>query len=422
MPPPRRGRPAARPGGEPMARRGKGEGAIFYYKPRKCWVAVHDAGYGPDGKRQRVWLYGKTKREAMEKLLRLQQDALRGLPVKPERLTVAQHLEDWLLAKKRAVKSGTYLKYESHLRVHVIPVIGHVLLKDLDHRRINALYAALQEKGLAARTIFDVACILRSALDDAVAKGLIPKNPAKLVPKPQARREEARFMTQEEVRWLLQAIRGERLEAGFLLALHTGMRPGEWLGLPWEAVDLEKGTVTVQQALHEEKGRVFIGPVKTKAARRTITIPPAVVDALKVHRKRQLQERLAAGPAWQDTSLVFTTATGGMLRRSNVDGRDLARVIRKARQLAAEAYEQQGMRRSEAQARAAKLLEGVTLHSFRHTHAAILIAQGVDILAVSRRLGHANVRITLELYGHLLPGQDARAADAMERFAAGLAG
>ncbi|MBT9260224.1 MAG: tyrosine-type recombinase/integrase, partial [Clostridiales bacterium] len=92
------------------------------------------------------------------------------------------------------------------------------------------------------------------------------------------------------------------------------------------------------------------------------------------------------------------------MRRSNVDGRDLARVIRKARNLAAEAYEKQGMSRSEAQAKAGKLLEGVTLHTFRHTHASILIAQGVDILAVSRRLGHENVKISLDLYGHLLPG------------------
>ncbi len=109
-----------------------------------------------------------------------------------------------------------------------------------------------------------------------------------------------------------------------------------------------------------------------------------------------------------------------MLRRSNVDGRDLARVIRKARQLAAEAYAKGDMTPEEAKKRAEKLLQGVTLHSFRHTHAAALIAQGVDILTISRRLGHANVRITLELYGHLMPGQDEKAAAVVEGFIAGL--
>lgn len=401
-------------------RRGRGDGAIYRRKDGR-WCGQYSLGIGPDGRRQRVTVYGATRKEVLEKLAALRQDALQGLPVKPERITVGQHLRDWLAAKKRQVKSGTYLKYESHLLTHVIPAIGAVQLRDLDYRRINALYHKLEEKGLAPATMSDVASILRSALEDAVVKGLIPKNPAKMVPKPAHRREEARFMTQEEIRWLLEAVKGERLEAGFILALHTGMRPGEWLGLPWEAVDLTVGTVTVRQALHEEKGRVFIGPVKTKAALRTITLPKAAVEALRLHRKRQAAERLAAGSAWQDSGLVFTNTLGGLLRRSNVDGRDLARVIRKARQLAAEGYEKAGTTRSEAQARAAKLLEGVTLHTFRHTHAALLIAQGVDIMAVSRRLGHENVRITLELYGHLLPGQDEKAAAAMDGFLAGLA-
>ncbi|MBE3590445.1 MAG: site-specific integrase [Firmicutes bacterium] len=400
-----------------MGRRGRGEGSIFRRKDGR-WAAEMSLGYGPDGKRRRVTIYGKTKREVQEKLMQLQQDALRGLPVKPEKLTVAQHFEDWLAAKRRAVRSGTYLTYESHVRTHIIPAIGAVQLRDLDYRRINALYAKLQETGLAPSTLSDIASVLRSGLDDAVAKGLIPRNPAKMVPKPKVRRHEARFMTQEEVRWLLEAVKGERLEAGFILALYTGMRPGEWLGLPWDAVDLTMGTVTVRQALHEENGRVFIGPVKTKAALRTITIPQTVVQALREHQRRQRLERMAAGPAWQDSGLVFTNTLGGLLRRSNVSVRDLARVIRKARKLAAEAYEKASMPRSEAQAKAAKLLEGVTLHTFRHTHAAALIAAGVDILTVSRRLGHENVRITLELYGHLMPGQDEKAAAAIERFAA----
>jgi len=229
-------------------------------------------------------------------------------------------------------------------------------------------------------------------------------------------------MTPDEIRWLLEGAKGERLEDAFLVLLHTGLRIGELLGLTWDAVDLAKGTLTVRQALHEENGRVYLGDVKTKAARRTITLPNVAVEALRRWRRRQAEERLRAGAAWQnETNLLFTSRTGGPLRRSNVDGRDLARVIRKARQKAAEAYEKAGMSRSEAQAAAAKLLEGVTLHSFRHTHAALLIAQGVDIMTVSRRLGHENIRITLDLYGHLLPGQDEKAAAALDGFLANLA-
>ena len=241
------------------------------------------------------------------------------------------------------------------------------------------------------------------------------------MPKPTFQREEARFMSPEELRWLLEAVKGERLKAGFMLALHTGMRPGEWLGLPWDALDLEKGTVTVRQALHEESGRVYTRAVKTKAALRTITVPAEAVEALRAHRKRQLIERMAAGPAWHDSGLVFTNTRGGLLRRSNVDGRDPARVIRRARAPAAGAHEKAGMTRSAAQEATKGLLEGVTLHSFRHSHATALIAQGVNILTVSRRLGHENVKITLDFYRHLMPGQDEKAASAMSQFAQALA-
>ncbi|MBT9260225.1 MAG: site-specific integrase [Clostridiales bacterium] len=283
-----------------MARHGRGEGSIFRSKDG-LWSAEVSLGYGPDGKRRRVTLYGKTKREVQEKLPKLQQDALQGLPVKPERLKVQQHFEDWLTAKKRQVRPGTWLFYEACVRKHIIPVFGSLLLRDVDYRQMNAFYTQLQEKGLSPRTVHHIAGILRSALEDAVVKGLIPRNPAKLLPKPAFQRQEARFLTPEELRWFLEAVKGERLEAGFIVALHTGMRPGEWLGLPWDAVDLAKGTVSIRQALHEENGRVYIGPVKTKAALRTITLPHEAVEALRTHRKRQAAERLAAGAAWQDS-------------------------------------------------------------------------------------------------------------------------
>ncbi|MDI6871236.1 MAG: tyrosine-type recombinase/integrase [Bacillota bacterium] len=404
---------------ESKKRRGRGEGAVFQ-RADGVWTGSLSMGYGPDGKRQRVTVYGRTKKEAQEKLLKLQQDALQGLPVKPERITVQEHLTDWLLTKKGQVRSGTFLRYRFNLEKHVIPFLGSLRLRDLDYRRINALYAKLDEQGLAPRTVFDVASILRSALEDAVAKGLIPRNPAKLAAKRSPGRHEARFMTPEEVRWFLEGARGERLEDGFILALNTGCRPGEWLGLPWDAVDLSKGAITIRQALHEENGQVFIGPVKTKAAQRTIALPQAALEALHRQRRRQAEERLRAGAAWENTGLVFTNEKGGMLRRTNVDGRDLGRVIRNARRLAAEEYEKAGATRTDAQAAAEKLLAGVKLHTFRHTHAALLLAQGVDVMSVSRRLGHENIRITLDLYGHLMPGQDEKAARAMDQFTAEL--
>ncbi|NLG85337.1 MAG: site-specific integrase [Firmicutes bacterium] len=397
-------------------RRGRSEGAVYQRSEDGLWVGSVSLGYGPDGKRKRVVVYGRSKKEVQEKILKLQQDALQGLPVKPEKITVQQHVEDWLRAIQGQVRVSTLARYKYNLHTYVIPFLGHVKLQDLNYRKINALYAKLDDQGLSPRTIFDVASVLRSALEDAVVKGLIPKNPAKLAAKRSPGHQEARFMTPEEIRWFLEGVKGERLENAFVLALHTGCRPGEWLGLSWDAVDLARGTITIRQALHEVEGQVFLGPVKTKAGQRTISLPPAAIEALQRQRRQQAEERLRAGAAWKDTGLVFTDQTGGMLRRTNVDNRDFARVIKKARALAAEEYEKQGMSRTEAQAAAKKLFVGVRLHSFRHTHAAMLIAQGIDIMTISRRLGHANVRITLDLYGHLMPGQDEKAAAAVERF------
>ncbi len=377
-------------------RRGRGEGSI-HQREDGLWVAQVSLGYDAQGKRVRPAIFGKTKTEVREKLLKVQQDALKGLPVKPEKVTVAQHFEDWLRVKKSSVREATHASYTRIYRNHIEPVFGGLQLKNLDYRKINALYEALDTKGLSKRTVAYVAYLLRAALDDAMRKGLVPRNPARLAARRTYKPEEARCLTQEEMARFLDAARGERLENGFILALHTGLRPGEWLGLTWDAVDWENGRLTIRQALNEIEGRLSMGNVKTKAGLRTISLPKKALAALKRQKKRQIQKRLASGGSWQnDMNLVFTNNRGGPLPRTRVAARDLKRILRKAN------------------------LEGVTLHTLRHTHASILIYQGVDIKAVSRRLGHENITITLQTYGHLLPGQDERAAVLMDEFAASL--
>lgn len=377
------------------ARRGRGEGSIFRRKDG-VWVGKISLGYDLSRKRLRKTVYGKTKREVQDKLLRLQQDALRGLPAKPEKITVAQHFEDWLRTKKPNVRSGTYLKYESHIKTHIIPVLGHILLRDLDYRRIDAFYELLDAKGLSRSTVADIAAILRAGLKDAERKGLIPSNPARLAAPRSPGEREARFLDQDEIARFLAAAKGERLEDAFIVALNTGLRPGEWLGLTWDCVDFQNAKLTVKQALHEEVGRLFLAEPKTKAARRTISLPPAALQALRRQRKRQLEQQLAAGPKWRnELNLVFTDELGGPLRRTNIQRRDLRRICDRAG------------------------LEGVTLHTFRHTHASALIFAGVDIKTVSRRLGHKDITTTLQVYGHLLPGQDEAAAARLEAFLSG---
>src|SRR5690606_17193143 len=181
------------------------------------------------------------------------------------------------------------------------------------------------------RTIADVAALLRSALKDAVAKGLILRNPTDISIRPRAPKKEAKFLTEAELEVFLKAARGEFLEDFFILAVHTGMRASELLGLAWANVDLEGRKLVVRQAAHEIRGRMVLGDVKTEASRRIITLPTQAVEALKRQRKRQLELQLAAGAKWRnEQGLVFTNRLGGMLIRPHITRRDLRRVLNKA--------------------------------------------------------------------------------------------
>lgn len=372
-------------------RRGRGEGSI-YQRSDGTWTASISLGYDAQGKRIRPSVYGKTKKEVQAKLHKLRGDALSGLPVNPETLTVDQHFEDWFRVKAGEVKETTLLSYRETYRSAIKPHIGHVKLKDLDYRRINALYEALAEKGLT-RTISLSSFLLRAALGDATRKGLVPLNQAKLAASRPQKRKEARFMDQEEIRRFMDAAAGHRLENALTLALNTGLRPGEWLGLPWPAIDWEGQRLTITQALIEKNGRVWLDEVKSEAGRRTISLPAAAMDALKRQRRRQAEEQLAFGEGWSnEQSLVFTDTEGGMLRRSNVTRRLFKPVCKKAG------------------------LTGVTPHTLRHTHASILIFQGVDPKTISARLGHTDVAFTLSVYGHLFPGKDEAAAREVDAF------
>ena len=372
-------------------RRGRGEGSI-YKRGDGLWVASASFGYDAKGKRIRKTVYGKTKKEAREKLLEAQRDALSGLPIKPENLTLDAHFEDWL--RSRDVKDTTRNNYKNVYRANIKPYMGHLKLKDIDYRKVNALYEYLEEEKELTRSVSMVAFLLRSALEDAVKKGLVPVNQAKLAASRTQQRKEARFMDQKETKKFLEAAKGERLENALILALHTGLRPGEWLGLPWDAINWKEKKLTVKQSLVEDEGRVWIElTTKTEAGRRTISLSDTASAALKRQRKCQLEEQLAYGGEWvNEHGLVFTNTNGGLLYRSSALKRLFNRVNKKAG------------------------LEGITPHTLRHTHASILIYQGVDAKTISVRLGHEDVAFTLQTYGHLFPGQDEAAAAEVDAF------
>jgi integrase len=223
----------------------------------------------------------------------------------------------------------------------------------------------------------------------AVKWQLLHQNVATLVDPPKITRVEVEPLTSEEAQKLLQALPGDRLEARWIVGLALGLRQGEVLGLWWDDVDLEAGTLRVRRALQRQrvKGLVFIEP-KTARSRRTVSLPDPLVDALRAHRSRQLQERLAAGSVWKGSECIFTTECGAPLDPRN-DYRAFKKLLKSAE------------------------LRDVRLHDLRHTAASLLLLQGVSPRVVMEVLGHSQISLTMNTYSHVVPELKREAADRM---------
>jgi integrase len=231
---------------------------------------------------------------------------------------------------------------------------------------------------------------LHKALKAAVSDGLIPRNVAAGLKLPKLSREEIDPLNREEARRLLEAAKGERLEALYMLALNTGMRLGELLALNWDDVDLEGEVLRVRRTL-TRAGKVYTtGEPKTRNSRRVIRLTGAAVEALRGHLPRQLEEMGRMGSLYQPGGLVFATEVGTIVNPSNVRNRSLKPLLKKA-----------GLR-------------PVRFHDLRHTCATLLLLKNVNPKIVSELLGHASVSITLDVYSHLMPDMQEKAARALE--------
>jgi integrase len=251
---------------------------------------------------------------------------------------------------------------------------------------LNKLYGTLRAAGLAPKTIRNVHGVLSKALGDAERWGLASRNPARLADPPAVTRPRVRVWSPEQTRAFLATVAADRLFAAWLLAVTTGMRRGELLGLRWADVDLDVGVVRVAQARVRAGNRVEAGEPKTARGRRTIALDPATVAALRQHRTRQAQERLLADPSDIDSGLVFTMPDGAPIHPNRFSLWFRTRV------------------------RAANL-PAIRLHDLRHSYATAGLAAGVPPKVMSERLGHATVAFTLDTYTSALPALDKSAAD-----------
>ncbi|BBL79083.1 Tyrosine recombinase XerC [Rubrobacter xylanophilus DSM 9941] len=371
-----------------MGKRGNGEGSISRRK-NGTWRAEYTV-YTAEG-RKRNTLYGKTRREVAEKLAKAIADRNGGIVYDAGKLTVGEYLDRWLSDSVRdTVRQRTYERYESIVRVHIKPTLGRIKLKTLAPAHVRGLYREKLGAGLSPRTVQYIHVTLHKALKQAVRDELIPRNASEAIKAPRPTKKEIRPLSPDQARAFLDAARGDRFETLYVLAVHCGLREGELLGLKWEDVDLDAGTLAVRRTLSETRtGHRFEAPKNGKGRR--IKLTTGAMKALRRHRKAQLEERLRAAGLWEDHGLVFPNQVGKTMNAKNLTARSFKQILERA-----------GLPRT------------VRVHDLRHTCATILLKVGQHPKYVQELLGHANIGITLDTYSHVLPGMGDGLADAMD--------
>lgn len=366
-------------------------------RDKSRWSIVLELGRDAAGKRmrRRVTFHG-TKRQAQDELARLIHELNTGVSVEPQRLDVGEYLEIWLrdyVAIGVAPRTGE--RYAEIVRKHLVPAFGHLKLAKLRPLHITAYYSEALKSGrldgkggLSAQTVLHHHRVLREALQQAVKWRLLAVNPADAVEPPRPQRNEMRVLTETETVALLAATRDTKLHVPVLLAVTTGLRAGELLAVRWQDVDLEAGTLSVVQTLQSTKAGLIFGQPKTRRSRRVVKLLPVAVEALREHRRDQVEARLQAGDVYVDHDLVFGREDGAPWHPGTF------------------ANDWKKFKRA----------QGLTLrfHDLRHTHATLLLRQGVHPKVVSERLGHSSVGITLDTYSHVLPDMQEDAAMKLE--------
>ncbi len=343
----------------------------------------------PTGKKRKT-VYAKTRREIDEKLTRAKADRAQGLVFEGDRETLGAYLERWLSDVVRdTVKENMLENYTYLARRHIAPELGHVRLKDLKPEQVRRHYRKKLDSGLSNRTVQLIHTTLRKALQQAVSDGILPRNVCEAVKAPRRVKKEMRTLTPEQAKAFLEAAKGDRLEALYVLAITTGLGEGELLGLRWTDVDLEGGKLRVLRQLTRTKKKLsFTAPKRGRT--RVVRLTDTAVSALKTHKALQNGERLKAGSLWQDDGLVFTSTVGTPVDVGNLTYRSFRPLLRGA-----------GLPR-------------IRIHDLRHTAATLMLGKGVHPKVVQEMLCHSTITQTMDTYSHVLPDMQNEAVSAME--------
>lgn len=307
--------------------------------------------------------------------------------------TLASYLDRWLaeVAKPR-LRIETFAGYECLVTTHIKKHLGEMELAQLKGYNIQKFYNDLQRQGLSARTVRYCHSVLSSALKQAVKWQLIYRNPCNDCELPKLRKAEMKYYSPDEVKVFLETAKANKHYAVFLMAIETGMRPEEYLGLQWKDVDLENGVLSVRRAIKTRNGGgfYFVEP-KTSKSRRSIPLSATLIAALRTHRRRQLEAKMQMRDCYQDSDLVFATEIGTPLLRGNLRRRHFEKIQIEAG------------------------LPKIRLYDLRHTNATMLLASEVSAKVVAERLGHSSVVLTLDTYSHVIPAMQSDATNRLEK-------
>jgi integrase len=306
------------------------------------------------------------------------------------KITYGEYLENWLIAIESSIKETTFTHYEQLLRKHILPALGGIRIHELDPVRIQALYNEKIKAGYGARTVQVMHVVIHHSLAQAIKLGILDNNPDDATTPPKTKHREMRFYDEAQVSQFLIAAEGCRNEALYYIALYTGMRQAEILGLCWSDVDWKKKSIHVQRQLRRgfRDGELFTSP-KSKAGIRTVLLGQNGLAQLEAHWQRQYQERVIAGNRWQGHDLIFSSSIGSPLDHSNLN-KDFKRIINLAG------------------------LPDIRFHDLRHSSASLMLNHGIPPIIASRRLGHSRVSITLDTYGHLITDLQNEAAELLD--------
>lgn len=374
-------------------------GTVKKDEARGTWYFVLDLPPGPDGQRRQKKKRGfPTKNAAQTAMAEVVTRVHQGTHAEPGRRRLSEYLEEWLEGLAISRQNSTVENYGNVLRSWVIPRIGGLRLSAVEPGHLRKLYAELLKEGgrggrpLSPRSVSLAHRVLHRALEDAVSDGLLPRNPAASVKRPTTSSAAAGAVwSAEEARRFLVAVTGDRMEALWRLELNTGLRRAEAAGLRWSDVDLDAGVIQVRTQRTTEGYKVVEREPKTAAGRRRIPIDPGVAAALRAWKTRQKEERLAYGPAYESTDLVFTQRDGS-------------------------GWHPQSLRIAFSWACKRAGVPVLRFHDLRHTAATLALEAGVHPKVVQERLGHASVQITLDTYSHVQESVGKEAAGRIARY------